>query len=91
MTNIEYIRSLDDRGIDALLCVIAGGDIDIMAEQCNLCRYWKNDGFCGIGIESSEEDRTESVEECGRARWRWLYDECRALKEAVENEAEKKR
>lgn len=76
MTNAEYIRSLDDKGLAALFNA-AFDDIDVLKEQCNLCRYSDPD-------ECSEAGGTAS--ECDKATWRWLHDEARALVEAVEEE-----
>ena len=39
MTNIEYIRSLSEREIQALWDVAACGYMEVIDEQCNLCRY----------------------------------------------------
>lgn len=75
MTNAEYIRSLDDKGLAALFA--AFDDIDVLKERCNLCRYADPD-------ECSEAGGTAS--ECDKATWRWLHDEARALAKAVEEE-----
>ena len=77
MKNFKYIKSLDETGILALLNVTGGGDMDVLKEQCNLCRYADPD-------ECSEAGGTAS--ECDKATWRWLHDEARALVDAVEEE-----
>lgn len=75
MTNAEYIRSLDDKGLAAFFA--AFDDIDVLKEQCNLCRYADPDECSGAGGTASE---------CNKATWRWLHDEARALADAVEEE-----
>lgn len=43
MKNFEYIKSLDEIGILALLNVTGGGDMDVLDEQCSLCRFGNSD------------------------------------------------
>ena len=43
MRNFEYIKSLDETGILALLNVTGGGDMDVLDEQCSLCRFGNAD------------------------------------------------
>lgn len=84
MTNIEYIRSLSEREIQALWDVAAGGYMEVTDEQCNLCRY----GGCAACASAAESGSGEKViEECDKAMWRWLHDEVHALKEAVQEES----
>lgn len=72
MKNFEYIKSLDEIGILALLNVIEGGDMDVLDEQCSLCKFGNSDKCI--------------ASECDNATWRWLHDEARALIKAVEEE-----
>lgn len=81
MTNAEYIRSLDDKGLAALFNA-AFDDIDVLKEQCNLCRYSDPDGC----LEAARRKARNISAECDKATWRWLHDEARALVEAVEEE-----
>ncbi len=83
MTNLEYIRSLDDKGLRAFWNVAAGGDVDIFCETCNLCRYGGVDRCMSAAETGHGED---VVRECDKATWRWLHDQTCALKKAVEEE-----
>ena len=83
MTNLEYIRSLNDRGMLAFWNVAAGGDMDILNEICNLCRYGSVDRCMQAADAGAGKD---VVSECDKATWRWLHDEARALKKAVEED-----
>ena len=84
VTNAEYIRGLDDKGICAFFDVAADGNIDIMAEQCSLCRY----GAGGCGCDAYSPAPEDEIKECNRALWRWLHDEARALIKATEEKRE---
>lgn len=79
MTNIEYIRSLNDKGMLAFWNVATGGDMDVLDEICNLCRY----GSIDRCMQAADKD---VALECDKATWRWLHDEAHALKKAVEEE-----
>lgn len=81
MTNAEYIRSLDDKGLAAFFNA-AIDDIDVLKEQCNLCRYSDPDGC----LEAARHKARDISAECDKATWRWLHDEARALADAVEEE-----
>lgn len=83
MTNLEYIRSLDDKGLRAFWNVAAGGDVDIFCETCNLCRYGGVDRCMSAADTGAGKD---VVFQCDKATWRWLHDEVHALKKAVEEE-----
>ena len=78
MTNAEYIRSLDDKGLAALFNA-AFDDVDVLKEQCNLCRYSDPDGC----LEAARGKARNISAECDKATWRWLHDEARALADAV--------
>ena len=80
MTNAEYIRSLDDKGLAAFFA--AFDDIDVLKEQCNLCRYADLDEC----LEAARHKARDISAECNKATWRWLHDEARALADAVEEE-----
>lgn len=83
MKNFEYIKSLDEIGILALLNVTGGGDMDVLDEQCSLCRFGNSDkciAACKAGAGG------EIQKECDKAERRWLFDEARALVDAVEKE-----
>lgn len=83
MTNAEYIKSLDETGILALLNVTGGGDMDVLGERCSLCRFGNADkciAACKAGAGG------EIQKECDKAERRWLFDEARALVDAVEKE-----
>lgn len=80
MTNAEYIRSLDDKGLAAFFA--AFDDIDVLKEQCNLCIYADPDGC----LEAARHKARDISAECEKATWRWLHDEARALADAVEEE-----
>lgn len=89
MTNLEYIRSLDDKGILndkgilAFWNVAVGGSGDIFCETCNLCRY----GGVDRCMQAAETGHGKDVvRECDKATWRWLHDQTCALKKAVEEE-----
>ena len=81
MTNAEYIRSLDDKGLAAFFNA-AIDDIDVLKEQCNLCRYSDHDGC----LKAARHKARDISAECDKATWRWLHDEARALADAVEEE-----
>ena len=81
MTNAEYIRSLDDKGLAAFFNA-AFDDLDVLKEQCNLCRYSDPDGC----LEAARHKARNISAECDKATWRWLHDEARALVKAVEEE-----
>ena len=83
MTNIEYIRSLNDKGMLAFWNVAAGGDTDILDETCNLCRYGSVDRCMQAAGAVAGKN---VVLECDKATWRWLHDEAHALKKAVEED-----
>ena len=83
MTNLEYIRSLDDKGILAFWNVAVGGGEDIFCETCNLCRYGSVDRCMQAAATGAGKD---VVSQCDKAAWRWLHDEVHALKKAVEEE-----
>ena len=83
MKNFEYIKSLDETGILALLNVTGGGDMDVLDEQCSLCRFGNADkciAACKAGAGG------EIQKECDKAKRRWIFDEARALIKAVEEE-----
>lgn len=83
MKNFEYIKSLDEIGILALLNVTGGGDMDVLDEKCSLCRFGNADkclAACKAGAGG------EIQKECDKAERRWLFDEARALIKAVEKE-----
>lgn len=82
MTNLEYIRSLDDKGRAASFKA-AFDNIDAFKEQCNLCRYGSTDR-CMQAAETGHGK--DVVRECDKATWRWLHDQTCALKKAVEEE-----
>lgn len=82
MKNFEYIKSLDEIGILALLNVIGGGDMDVLDEQCSLCRFGNSDKC----IAACKAGAGGTASECDNATLRWLHDEARALIKAVENE-----
>lgn len=81
VTNAEYIRGLDDKGLAAFFNA-AIDDIDVLKEQCNLCRYSDPDGC----LEAARHKVRDISAECDKATWRWLHDEARALADAVEEE-----
>ena len=83
MTNLEYIRSLDDKGILAFWNIAVGGSVDILDEECNLCQYGSVDRCMQAADTGHGED---VVRECDKATWRWLHDQTCALKKAVEEE-----
>lgn len=83
MTNLEYIRSLDDKGMLAFWNVAVGGSMDIFDETCNLCRYGSADRCMQAAETGAGKD---VVFQCDKATWRWLHDEAHALKKAVEEE-----
>ena len=83
MTNLEYIRSLDDKGILAFWNVAIGGSVDILDEECNLCRYGSADQCMQAAETGAGKD---VVFQCDKATWRWLHDQTCALKKAVEEE-----
>ena len=83
MRNFEYIKSLDEIGILALLNVTGGGDMDVLEEQCNLCKFGNSDKC----LETSKAGAGAEIQkECDKAARRWLFDEARALIKAVEEE-----
>ena len=81
-TNAEYIRSLDDKGIAAFFNVAAGGDMDIIREQCSWCKY-ADINEC---MDAAKHGAGDTISECDKATWRWLHYEARALVKAVEEE-----
>ena len=83
MKNFEYIKSLDEIGILALLNVMAGGDMDVFDEQCSLCEFGNSDK-CLAAAKAGAGG--EIQKECDKAKRRWLFDEARALIKAVEEE-----
>lgn len=83
MTNLEYIRSLDDKEMLAFWNVAVGGSMDIFRETCDLCRY----GSVGRCMQAADTGEGKDVVlECDKATWRWMHDEVRDLKKAVEEE-----
>ncbi len=83
MTNFEYIKSLDDKEMLAFWNTAAGGSMDIFREICNLCRYGSVDRCMQAADTGAGKD---VVLQCDKATWRWMHDEARALKKAVEEE-----
>lgn len=84
-TNAEYIKNLDDKGIVALLNVVAGRDMDIIREQCSWCKY----GDINECLDMTKHGAGDTVSECDKATWRWLHYEAGALVKAVEEERRK--